>query len=243
MNLYAAFSLFSLTILLYWIMSEFFTMMFRFTGLPSERARFQVTSLLTGCGFTTKESESFLSTRARRRLARITMLFGYVFNITIVSAFINVFLSSKEAQIKSFILGILMPLSVVALIFVFMRVPAVRSWGDRMMETLAGKIAYGSVVNSAMVIDSIGNGSIVQVYLHFIPEQYRGLSLAESRLKSEQNILVMLVEHKGKPPVPADADTVFEEGDKLTVFGNYSVIRKAFNARERFNEPAEEQQK
>ena len=84
MNIYLAFTLFSLIILLYWVISELFAVMFRFAGLPEEKARFQVTSLLTGCGFTTRESESILSTRARRRLARITMLFGYVFNITIV---------------------------------------------------------------------------------------------------------------------------------------------------------------
>ena len=37
---------------------------------PAEKARFQVISLLTGTGFTTRESEIVLSTRRRRRLAR-----------------------------------------------------------------------------------------------------------------------------------------------------------------------------
>ncbi|MBQ1530932.1 MAG: hypothetical protein IIZ57_02205, partial [Solobacterium sp.] len=69
MNIYAAFSLFALIILVYWIINELFTILFRFMGLPEERARFQVTSLLTGCGFTTRESEFFISSRSRRRLA------------------------------------------------------------------------------------------------------------------------------------------------------------------------------
>ena len=60
MSIYAATSLFSMTILIYWVITELFTMLFRFTGLPDERARFQVISLLTGCGYTTKESEMFL---------------------------------------------------------------------------------------------------------------------------------------------------------------------------------------
>ena len=139
MNLIAAFTLFSLTILFYWIISDLFTILFRFTGLPDERARFQVVSLLTGCGFTTRESELILSSRARRRLARVTMLFGYVFNLTIVTAFINVFLSMKESQVMGFVLGLLMPLIVVTVIIVFMRVPAVRAWGDRALEKLARK--------------------------------------------------------------------------------------------------------
>ena len=44
MNIYTAFSLFSLIILLYWVITELFTIFFRFTGLPDERARFQVIS-------------------------------------------------------------------------------------------------------------------------------------------------------------------------------------------------------
>ena len=113
MNVYMALFLFSLIILIYWVITELFTILFRFTGLPDERARFQVISLLTGCGYTTRESEMFLSNRRRRRLARITMLFGYVFNITIVSAFVNVFLSLKMSQVEHITGGILIPLAMV----------------------------------------------------------------------------------------------------------------------------------
>ena len=95
MSIYVALLLFAIIILLYWGISELFTILFSFTGLPEEKARFQVMSLLTGCGFTTRESEIIITSRVRRRLARVTMLFGYVFNITIVSAFINIVLSLK----------------------------------------------------------------------------------------------------------------------------------------------------
>ena len=98
MNAYMALILFSIIILVYWIITELFTILFRFTGIPEEKARFQVISLLTGCGYTTRESEMVLSNKPRRRLARYTMLFGYVFNITVVSAFINVFLSQTKEE-------------------------------------------------------------------------------------------------------------------------------------------------
>lgn len=78
MNIYPAMLLFSFVILLYWVIAELFTFFFRLTGLPAERARFQVVSLLTGTGFTTRESEIVLTSRMRRRLARVTMLFGYL---------------------------------------------------------------------------------------------------------------------------------------------------------------------
>ena len=230
-----AFSLFALIILLYWIISELFTIFFRFTGLPDEKARFQVISLLTGCGFTTRESEMILSSRPRRRLARVTMLFGYVFNITIVSAFINVFLSLKISQVEGYF-GLLIPLAAVAVIFVFMRVPAVRAWGERQFQHIADRLVRGGEGNTVMPLDYIGRDSIALVTLNHIPEEYRDMPLSKTGLRADTGILVMLVEPPGKSAVPAGADTVFSVGDKLTVFGDYAAICRTFDARERFTE-------
>jgi hypothetical protein len=237
MNIYVALSLFSVIIVVYLIITEMFTIMFRFTGLPAERARFQVISLLTGCGYTTKESEMFLSSRARRRLARITMLFGYVFNITIVSAFINVFLSIKLTDLTDNWLSILIPLGAAIVIFIFMRVPAIRAWGDSLLRKIADRILKrGETFNTVVLMDYIGTESIASVKLNHIPEQYLGQSLAQMKLKAETGILVMLVESKGKKPEAAGADTVFQVGDKLTVFGNYKTICRTFDAQESFED-------
>ena len=235
MDIYMAFSLFALIILLYWVITELFTVLFRFTGLPDERARFQVISLLTGCGFTTRESEMFLSTRSRRRLARVTMLFGYVFNITIVSALVNVFLSLKLTQIGHYYLGLLIPLAAIVLIFVFLRVPAVHAWGDGLLEKLVDRmIGRTASFNTVQALDFIGSETIALVTLNHIPDEHLGVPLAKLGLKADTGILVMLVEHPGEKPTAAGAATVFTPGDKITVFGNYAVICKTFHARERF---------
>ena len=236
MNIYMAFSLFSLMILLYWVITELFTIFFRFTGLPDEKARFQVISLLTGCGFTTRESEMILSNRPRRRLARITMLFGYVFNITIVSAFVNVFFSLKAAQVGNYLPVVLIPLGAVAIIFVFIRFPAVRALADRQLERLVDHMIRGEAGNTVMPLDYIGKDSIALVTLNYIPEEYQGVPLSKTGLRAETGILVMLVETKGGKAAPAGADTVFHIGDKLTVFGDYATICQSFHARERFAE-------
>ena len=139
MNIYLALLLFSFIVLVYWVIAELFTFFFRLTGLPDEKARFQVISLLTGTGFTTRESEMILASRQRRRLARVTMLFGYVFNITIVSAFINVFISVTDAGAGDQFFGFLIPLATAALILVFMRVPKIRAWGDNLLHRAADR--------------------------------------------------------------------------------------------------------
>ena len=163
------------------------------------------------------------------------MLFGYVFTVSIVSALINVFLSMKSIQAENQMFILLIPLGIVALIFVFMRVPTVHAWGDRQLRRLADRIFdRKETFNAVMLVDYIGTETIAQVTLRHIPEEYRGMTLAETRLRAETGIMVMLVEHKGGKPGPASADTVFETGDKLTVFGDYKTICKTFHAREHF---------
>ena len=239
MNIYTALSLFSIIILIYWVIIELFTILFRFTGLPDEKARFQVISLLTGCGYTTRESETILSNKRRRRLALITMLFGYVFNITIVSAFINVFLSLKLNQVRHYY-SVLIPFTAAAIIFVFIRVPRVRAWGDGVLQQLVDHIiGRKDGFNNILLLDYIGTDSIALVTLNYIPEEYQGVPLSETGLKADTGILVMLVEHPGKKAQPAGAGTVFTVGDKLTVFGDYAIICKSFHARERFADPQE----
>ena len=235
MDIYPALLLFTFIIVIYWVIIELFTFFFHFTGLTTDRARFQVISLLTGTGFTTRESELILSSRHRRRLARITMLFGYVFNITIVSAFINVFLSMKLSQVSHQFVGFLIPLGTAALIFVLMRVPKIRAWIDSFLLRLADRIFdRRESFNAVLLVDNIGTESIARVKLRHIPEEYKGLTLAETRLRAETGIMVMLVERNGEKPAAAHANTVFEEGDSLTVFGNYNMICKSFHARQHF---------
>ena len=235
MDITLALLLFSIIIILYWVITELFTFFYRLTGLPMDKARFQVISLLTGTGFTTRESEIILTSRRRRRLARTIMLFGYVFNITIVSAFINVFLSMKATQAEHRFLPLLIPLGIIALIFIVMRVPKIHAWVDHLLKRAADNFfKRQETFNAVMLIDYISSESIAQVTLRHIPDEFRGRTLAETRLRAETGILVMLVERNGGKPIPAQADTVFEPGDQLTVFGDYHTICKTFHAREHF---------
>ena len=226
MNLFLASLLFSVIILIYWIILELFTVMFRITGLPDDKARFQVLSLLTGAGFTTRESESILSSKMRRKLAQVTMLFGYVFNISIVSAFVNIFFSLKSAQVDNFFLGIVVPLSIAALVIMLIRTRFIRKRIDMLLSQIAGKIMKQDKVNTVLLMDYIGHDKI--------PEHLQHKTLAESRLKQEHSILVLLVERDGFKPEAAVAGTVFRPGDRLTVFGRYDEISRVFQAEERF---------
>lgn len=234
MNLYAALFLFALIILVYWVIAELFTILFRFTGLPDEKARFQVLSLLTGTGFTTHESEMILSTRRRRRLARVTILFGYVFNLTVVTTFINVFLSLRLSQVEHELLAFLIPLAALALIFAGIRIPRVRIAMDRRLERLADRYFGVELGNTVMLMDHIGSSEIAQVTVRQLPETMRDKPLSELDLR-DHGLMVLLIEHGGEPE-PALGTSVLRDGDRLTVFGNYAAICRVFRAKERFSD-------
>ena len=162
------------------------------------------------------------------------MLFGYVFNISVVSSFINVFLSLKVNQVGSFAMGLFIPFAVVALLIILIRVPAIRARLNHTIEKLAGRLVRADSENTVMLIDHIGKGSIAQVTLKSVPDALRDVPLNKTGLKEDRNILIMLVEHKDlKVEAPA-ANTVFADGDKLTVFGEYKIICRTFHAKERF---------
>ena len=78
---------FFILIIAYFIVVEIFTVLFRLTGLREDKARFQAVSCMTNSGFTTRESELILNSAARRNLARVMMLFGYLFAVSGVSPF------------------------------------------------------------------------------------------------------------------------------------------------------------
>ncbi|MBQ2582517.1 MAG: TrkA C-terminal domain-containing protein [Erysipelotrichaceae bacterium] len=236
MNIYSAFTLFAFIILIYMIIAELFTVVFRFTGLDEEKARFQVVSLLTGAGFTTAESELVVSSKQRRKLARWIMMFGYVFNITFVSAFINIFLSLKQTEIHSILLDIAMPLGLVILLVAILRVPAIRNWTDKQIRKIIDRLMGGSDFNPLMVVDKVGDNSIITVLVKKLPDELSGRKLSDSELKSRHHILVLLVRPEGSQPSDAHADTMLKDGDEVTLYGDYQTICKVFHARELYRD-------
>ena len=235
MNIYAAASLFAVLILLYWVIAEVFTVLFRLIGLPEDKARFQVVSLLTGTGFTTRESEMILSTRSRR-LARITVLFGYVFNITFVSTAMNVFRSAGTVSWGSSALGLLIPLGTLVTVLSLSRTREVRIWLDRKIERAADSFGSNRNANGVMSIDELGPQTIARVSIKTVPEDLEEKTLSQLALKPKWDILVLMVERADRTTENPTAKTVFRAGDRVTVCGDYRKICQVFQARERFSD-------
>ena len=110
-----------------------------------------------------------------------------------------------------------------------------RAWGDRKLERFANRIIHRDTGNTVVLLDTFGTETIALVTLNHIPAERENVPLSEMGLRAETGIMVMLVEHQGERPTAAGADTVFHEGDRVTVFGNYATICRVFEAHERFS--------
>ena len=135
--------------------------------------------------------------------------------------------------------GLLILLAAVILIIVLSRLHAVQHFLDRNIEKLAAKLSGNSGKNTVLFIDQVGNGCIAQVTLAAVPAFLQEKTLAESNLRTEHNLLVLLVERPRQTPEPPTASTIFLPGDRLTVFGTFKEICSAFEAHELFAEEEE----
>ncbi len=118
MNILSSFIIFDILIIIYELLVTIFSSLYELSGLTKDEARFQVTSLLTGTGFTTSESEKMLETKKRKRITRDIMIISYIFNITIISTIVTLFTSTGKYTIRDLIIGIL--ISAIILIFLIL---------------------------------------------------------------------------------------------------------------------------
>lgn len=215
MNIFLTFCIF---LLIFMCLIEFCVVLFRLTGVENKKARFQIVSLLTSTGFTTKESELITQHPTRRKLAEWIMVFGYVSSVTFVSFLVNI-LMLGTTSLKDIVVLILMLLFVI----IFSK------WIDKIEEKLEDAIRKNNFwikynkKEFNILFRNKGYG-IAEIY---IDDNLCivGESIKNSNLKDLE--LTILNIDKGDKlinfPTP---DYVLEKNDKITVYGNLKNINK-----------------
>lgn len=228
MRLISAFVFFVIFVLIYIIINEVFTVLFRLTGLTEEKAKFQVTSMLTNSGFTTSESEVITSSKIRSRLARLTMIFGYAFTVTIVSSVVNFIIAMNNSEIRNIWPSSLALLIILMFIRIVKKHPIIKSRFDRVIEKMGNKCIFGKFSNVIVVLDSYDENVLAEIVLTNIPALIKGKSIEASNLSSLYNINVMLLKREYDYMRNINSNTVLQEGDTIVVFGDYKNIRQIF---------------
>ena len=227
MNLVSALILFNILILIYQLLIEIFTALCRLTGISYEKAKFQVVSLLTGTGFTTSESESMILTKKRRKLAQSIMLFSYIFNISIVSVFVNVFMSTSGTTIQEIKLGFLLTIWNIALI-VFLRKFKILK---KLVDYLSVKISdfrRKRKDNYVMIYDTFGNKVIAEIEIRNLKKSMKVKTIEEIELKKKYNIQLLVIKRKEEIISEIKPDAKLEENDVVVVFGKMKDIKQVF---------------
>ena len=220
--------LFTLFIIVYIVISDIITIFFRLTGMTEEKARFQVISLLTNSGFTTRESEAVVSNKIRRRLARATMLFGYAFTVTIVSTTVNFFMTLGKGELEALILWIPILLAVLTGFHLMRRSVYFKTKFDSWIECIGNRIMFGPDSNPIVLLEDYGDMVVAHIFLHQVPKILRDLPLKESSIMSQYNIMVMMVKKQNGEAAQATADTVLKPNDIIMVLGRRKDILEVF---------------
>ncbi len=228
MNITSALILFIFLALVYVSIIEIFTILFRLTGLTYDKAHFQVISMLTNSGFTTQDSEAITSSKVRRKLAKLTIIFGYLFTVIIMSSVVNIFLSLSNSEMENIWSSLIVIMFAIWAIYSINRFKKVRVFFDRHIEKIGNKIMFGENSNPIVLLDIYGDNVMAEISLSKIPPVLDNVKLKNSGLKEKFKIQLILIKRDEKTLSILNGEEHLKQDDIVVVFGNYKNIRQLF---------------
>ena len=204
------------------IFMEIFIISLKITGMSREKARFQVISLLSSTGFTTRESELITQHPIRRKIAERIMIFKYFGSIIGTATLFNVYVVMVKEQIK--IMDVAIWLIMLSTIFAILKNKWIVSKIDTFVEHSLVKQSRENKrrYNSKALLESEDFG-IVDVVLDQ-GSYLAGLRIKDSGLKTKSIAVIQIGKGDKHYPFPKH-DYIFEAGDKLTIYGKLDAIK------------------
>ena len=207
------------------IIIEIFSAIFRIEGIQLDKARFQIISIITGTGFTTSESELMLATKRRRKLTQIMILFSYIFNISIVTTIVNIFISYNNTTLLEFEIGAGLTAINIVLLISLNKSTRIRKTFDNIVKKIATKTEKRRI-NPVSVYDYYGNKVIAEITINNLNNKIKQLSL--EKLKREFDIQLLVVKRGNSVISELNPNLKIEDNDILLVFGNLKKIKGLF---------------
>ena len=219
--------IFLILFVLLWLLIEILSILLKLTGLELSKARFQVISILTHTGFTTRESELIVQHPTRRKIASALMIVSYVAQITLITLLFNVL-----TQATKNILSTTIALSVMAaFVIAVTQSRRLSNWFDQITEKLLKKR-----------IQKAASGSRIEQVLNLSPEfSIYGLLVDTdsficdktlSELKLKEHFIQILKIDRGSEIIDfPQADTRVLAGDRLIVYGKIDALTQTIMQR------------
>lgn len=214
---------FLLSIIIFLSIIEIITVLFKLTGLPEEKARFQVISLITGAGFTTREAELITQHPTRRKLAQLVMVIGYLGFLTGISFLVDILKNSLS--IKNIIIIFLFFITLLFLI----KNKYFITFFDSVIEKIILKrfFKHKSPHKMYKLVNRAKGYGIFNITIHET-SRLNGVALIDSNLKPN-NILILNIDKGNKFIGFPKRDYVLENGDNILIYGKVDEVFKAFD--------------
>ncbi|MDD5016487.1 MAG: TrkA C-terminal domain-containing protein [Eubacteriales bacterium] len=204
-----------------WLVIEILSIVFKITGLELNKARFQVISILTHTGFTTRESELIAQHPLRRKLASILMLLSYVAQASLITLIYNM-ISQDEKQIIN--VGILLA-AITVIFLVVTRNKYVSSKFDKIIEKfIAKRIMKQTEKRSIDQVLKISPEYAVYEILVDSESSLSNTTLKEAKL-NDMYIHVLKIDRGSSTIDFPKADFLIQPGDVLIVYGKIKSIK------------------
>ena len=187
---------------------------------------------MTGTGFTTSESELMLSTKRRRKLTQIMILCSYIFNISIGTTIVNVFISSSNTSVTEFIIGVILTILNIALLLLLNKSTRIRQVFDNIIQNLSIKLGERRP-NLISVYDYYNNKVIAEVKVVKLDNKIN--SLTPKILNEKYDIQLLVIKRKNDIITEILPDMSLENKDVLVLFGNLRRIKSIFKLRKNEN--------
>ena len=216
--------------LIYLIVIELYTILFRMTGLTKEKSKFQVISMITTAGFTTSESEIITSSKVRRRIAVAAMITGTLFSVVIISLIINLFTKIQNSTNSAeHVVWIGVAFGVFFVLLILFKLPITTKLFEKLVEFVANTFFHVNSNNNVITqLDVYGDDAIEEVTINIVPDELVGKTLAESNLKARYHLNILMVQ-RNKRTININRDTVIQKKDVLLVFGPKKLIERFFD--------------
>lgn len=235
MSLNLAVLILLILIVMYIIFIEIFTVVFMITGMSHTRAKFQVISLLTNCGFTTTESEIIVSSRKRRKVAIIVMIFGNMFNVVTFSLLVNTITTFSKNENFNVLQVSLDLIAFLGFFTIMKRVPIIKVSFDKLVKKIANKVMFSKNANPLLILDNFHGFAIVEVKIVEVPERFINKTIIQSRISKEYGIRILAIKRNGTSIGDVSKDEVIIQDDRLMVYGPLSNITKLFKQEPSYN--------
>ena len=204
-----------------WLTIEILYIILKITGLDLNKARFQVISMITHTGFTTRESELIVQHPLRRRIASILMVLSYIAQASLISVLFSLLTKNEEQLIY---IGILLLALTLFTLFIT-RNKTMSSRFNRLMERfISRRILRQTDRRTVDEVLKVGTGYGVYEVVIDDHSPVKGLSLEESKLHA-QYIHVLKIDRGATVIDFPQADFVVRTGDILIVYGKIQAIK------------------